>query len=106
MAVNIGSKRQVTLNKYLLFDILGQVFSDYQTVQILTLVSRKTHSLLSQNTELIFRMTQPKHLMLKSATPIKLDSIKFLSRVPLLCLANSEVSSMTELAENSKYLNS
>ena len=41
-SIQIGAKRNYVLNKYLLFEIIGSVFSTFQAIQLLAMLSRKS----------------------------------------------------------------
>ncbi len=65
MSIRIGSKRQITLNKYLLFEIVGSVFSTYQAIQLLTMLNKKSRQLLRENQSVVFKLSEHKHLAIR-----------------------------------------
>jgi hypothetical protein len=72
------------LNKYLLFQIVGSVFSTYQALQLLYRLSRKSRQLLLENQHVVFNLSARKHLAVRTQTG---TSIRHLDKVPLLFLS-------------------
>lgn len=54
--ITIGKKKNLKLNKYLVFEIFSYVFNDYQSVQIIMKLGKQGARLVLQNRQLLFHI--------------------------------------------------
>lgn len=87
MSLLIGkSQPRVRINKFIIFEMLGFVFKDFQILELLLKLSRGSYKLAVGNQDLLKRMCQEHgmYFTFGAETPLNEICQEYLSRVSLL----------------------